>query len=253
MDAAKKLGTTDTTQEGAKRTRILLVDEHTLTGEIELKHLAGAGFDVVLASDSEQAISRVSSEAFDVIMIDSSFRGDQGPDTLKVLKAKSKNPNIKSIVSGLSFPPPLKRKVREAGADEIFVKPVPRPQLLREIKKLTANEIRVNERIPHSLNLVLSWEKGSYNCRTLDLSSEGVHLSELSSGTVRKPPVGAEVEMDIQLTGSESVSKVQGEVRRHTTEGFGVRFLKLKKSDQKKIDKYVLKHSLEQASSHFYL
>ena len=270
MDAAKNLGAPEAHGAAESRTRILLVDEHALTAEIERKYLASVGFEVVLATEAEQAATKVAAEPFDLIMIDTSFRGDKGADTLALLKKRSCNPEIKSIVSGLSFPPPLKRKVREAGADEIFVKPVPRQQMLREIKKLTARESRGTERIHHSLSLVLKWDNSVYNCRTLDVSAEGVHLSELGgsgsakaggrsgapatgSDSAKRPPIGSQVEMDIQLTDNEFLTKVQGEVMRHTTEGFGVRFLKLKKTDQKKLDKYILKHSLEQAASHFYL
>jgi CheY-like chemotaxis protein len=267
MDAAKVLVVSEGSSSAEQKTRILLVDEHAITAEIERNYLAGVGFEVVLSTDSEQAISKVASESFDLIMIDTSFRGDKGVDTLKLLKARSQNRNIKAIVSGLSFPPPLKQRVRDAGADEIFVKPVPRPQVLREIKRLTANEVRGTERVQHSVNMVLKWDEGVHNCLTLDVSTEGVHLSAIGKTAVSKakfdaaaggekeirPPIGAMVEMDIQLTKTESLSKVQGEVMRHTAEGFGVRFLKLKKADQKKLDKHILRHSLEHAASHFYL
>jgi CheY-like chemotaxis protein len=251
MDTAKKIGTADTAVDSQKRSRILLVDEHAVTAEIERNYLSSVGFEVSLATDTEQAMSKIAAESFDLIMIDTNFRGDKGVETLRVLKARSSNPAVKSIISGLSFPPPLKQKARDAGADEIFIKPVPRPQVLKELKKLLANEVRVNERISHALNLVLKWNEAVQNCTTLDLSAEGVHLSALKGS--QRPEIGAMVEMDIQLTQSESLSKVQGEVMRHTAEGFGVRFQKLKKTDQKKLDKYILRHSLEHAASHFYL
>lgn len=270
MDAAKSLDGVEPTQTTERRTRILLVDEHAITAEIERKYLVSVGFEVVLATETEQAMAKIAAEPFDLVMIDTSFRGDKGAETLMVLRKKSCNPGVKSLVSGLSFPPPLKKRVREAGADEIFVKPIPRPQMLREIKKLTAQDIRVTERIPHTLHLVLKWEQGVFNCQTLNVSADGLHLSAWSpsanKGFVRqglgspapsealsRPPIGALVEMDVQLTESEHLTKIQGEVMRHTPEGFGVRFVKLKKSDQKKLDKYILRHSLEHAASHFYL
>jgi DNA-binding response OmpR family regulator len=250
MDQAVKLEQV----AGACKPRILLVDEHVVTAEIERSYLIGVGFDVVLASDGEEAVRRVREEEFDLIIVDTSFRGDKGVDTLKSLKRSSKNAGVKAIVTGLSFPPPLKKKVREAGADEIFIKPAPRPQVLKEIKKLTLSASRGTERILQALSLVLKWGDEAYNCQTLDLSADGVHLSILrKSGGAGRPSVGEAVEMDIQLTESESLSRVTGIVMRHTAEGFGVRFEKMKKADQKKLDKYILRHSLEQAASHYYL
>lgn len=251
MSSAEKL---DENQEAGKP-RILLVDEHVVTAEIERSFLTGVGFEVELVTTADAAIDAIGATSFDLIMVDTSFRGDRGVETLQALRRRSRNPEVKSIVTGLSFPPPLKKKARDAGASEIFVKPAPRPQVLREIKRLTDSKSRGNERIPHSLSLVLLWDEQTYNCRTLDLSSDGVHLSTLTRGGQEgtRPPVGSSVEMDIQLTGKESISKVAGVVRRHTKEGFGVSFGEMKKSDRKKLDKYVLKHSLEQATSHYYL
>ncbi len=260
MDAAKKLDVEHAkgkngTPESPPTPRILLVDEHVVTAEIERSYLIGVGFDVALATEADEAQKLIGSQSFDLIMVDTGFRGDQGVETLKALKSKSKNPEVKSIVTGLSFPPPLKKKVREAGADELFVKPAPRPQVLKEIKKLTSSASRNNERVAHVLSLVLKWEDSILSCQTLDLSSDGVHLSLVNKSrqNLQPPPVGAKVEMDIQLTEKDGLSRVMGEVMRHTKEGFGVRFTHLKKSDQKKLDKYMLRHSLEQAASHYYL
>lgn len=239
---------------GGRKPRILLVDEHVVTADIERSYLLGVGFDVVLATDGEEAVRRIKDEFFDLIMVDASFRGDMGVDTLKSLKRNTKNKDVKAIMTGLSFSPPLKKRARDAGADEIFVKPAPRPQVLKEIKKLTMSAARGTERIAHALSLVLKSGEEVFSCKTLDLSSEGVHLCSLSQSTADdRPSVGAAVEMDIQLSESEGLSKVTGVVMRHTAEGFGVRFEKMKRADQKKLDKYILKHSLEQAASHYYL
>lgn len=237
----------------AQKTRILLVDEHPITAEIERTYLISVGFEVALASDIEDALAKIKSASFDLVMIDVNFRGDKGVETLKALKKQSQNSALKSIVSGLAFPPPLKKKVREAGADEIFIKPVPRQQVLKDIKRLTEGIVRGTERIAHSLRLVLRWGQDIQSCHTLDVSSEGLHLTTEQKAGGIKPKIGTQVEMDIQLTDKEALSRVLGEVVRHTSDGFGVRFQKLKKADQKKLDKYILKHSLEHAASHFYL
>ena len=81
---------------------LLLVEDVSVTADIERSYFASVGFNVVAASsviDSEAAVSR---QWIDIVILDVAFAKKKGNDLIPILLKKSRNPALKVIVTSVS-------------------------------------------------------------------------------------------------------------------------------------------------------
>ncbi|MFA6252084.1 MAG: response regulator [Candidatus Paceibacterota bacterium] len=118
------------------KTKKILVaeDEKPLSKALELK-LEKEGFDVLIAQNGEEAISLLSKESFDVLILDLIMPKKDGFSVLEYLKAKNKK--IRTIVlSNLAQEEDFK-KAKDLGAKSYFVKSnTPIIELVNYIKEI---------------------------------------------------------------------------------------------------------------------
>ena len=126
---------------GRRVPRILVVDDHpTITGLMS-QLLAQRGYDVVTASDAEEAAAEVRRQAPDLILSDVRMPGKSGYELCRELKGDPATRLIPFVlITGLSDSTDKVRGI-EAGADDFLNKPVLAEELTARVKSL----LRVKE------------------------------------------------------------------------------------------------------------
>ena len=73
---------------------ILLIDDENEVAQVFQPALTSAGFQVIVASNSQSALDAVKTNKFDAILIDQMMPDMSGIDVLKTLKANEETKNI---------------------------------------------------------------------------------------------------------------------------------------------------------------
>lgn len=129
--------------------------------------LEGKGFDVVTASNGEDAIDRVTERDFDLIFLDENMPGLTGLQVLS--KIKIINPNIPVVMITKSEEEDIMDEAIGSKIADYLIKPVNPKQVLLTIKKFTDTKRLVSEkttsayqtefgRIGMQINESLSWQ-----------------------------------------------------------------------------------------------
>ncbi|MEW6087621.1 MAG: two-component system response regulator [bacterium] len=116
--------------------KILVVDDEPVNIKLLEANLIPNGYDVITASDGEEALRKVLAEDIDLILLDVMMPKMNGFEVTKKLKTDEKTRLIPVIlVTALSG---LQDRVKgiDAGCDDFLSKPVERPELLARVKSL---------------------------------------------------------------------------------------------------------------------
>jgi len=232
----------------AEKVTLLLIEDVSVTADIERSYFASVGFNVLAGSSVSESESLISREWVDVVIVDAGFAKRKGIELIPILRKNSRNRDVKVIVTSVSGDVALKKAATAVGASAFITKPAPRPRYLKEIKKLSAQKSRDTERVHQALDVDVIWNGHSLKATTLDVSSEGIHIALDDHATLQ---VGAMIQLSFTVEGK--ALRVQGEVVRHTPKGVGVRFVGMGPQAQRLLDKFLLRFSMERQTSHFYL
>lgn len=137
--------------------RILIVDDDERSAEFCRAVLDKHGFSAVAVHDGEAAISRLSSESFDLILLDMILPGMDGLSFLSHLRTDPISRSVPVVVvTGVTDRAPL-MKAFEQGVDDYLIKPFVVSELLVRIKsvlhkkELEEQLIRSNMDLRHAL------------------------------------------------------------------------------------------------------
>lgn len=112
----------------------MVVDDEPDIVTLVKKILERAGYWVSSASNGDQALEVVETEAPDLILLDLVMPGKSGLEVCKILKSQAKTKSI-PVVMFTALGRDVDRKLSEwAGADAHFTKPFKRAQLLAELE-----------------------------------------------------------------------------------------------------------------------
>jgi len=114
--------------------RILVVEDELKVANALREGLEGERYDVVLERTGEDAFFRLTTEAFDLILLDLGLPGRDGLHILSTLRAKG----VKTPVLVLTARDTLQDRVAglDSGADDYLVKPFAFAELLARIRAL---------------------------------------------------------------------------------------------------------------------
>lgn len=116
--------------------KILIIDDNSLTREINGSVLAQSGYEVITACGGSDGLKRLAEEKVDLIVLDLIMPDINGFEFLKICKDNPSFQNIPIVVlTGRDLPDEIK-KVRELGARECLVKHKVRPSNLLESIKM---------------------------------------------------------------------------------------------------------------------
>ena len=112
------------------KTKILVLDDEPIVGERLKASLERAGFSVDAYASSREALERLKSERYDILVTDLKM---SGPDGMEVLReAQRLNPDIKSVViTGFATTETAEEALRSGAV--VFV---PKPFKMKQLKDL---------------------------------------------------------------------------------------------------------------------
>ncbi len=116
--------------------KILLVDDIAINLELQKAYLKGAGYEVIMAMDGEEALKKVYTEMPDLILLDIMMPKKNGYEVCRILKNDPATRFIPIImVTALKD---IEDKIRgiEAGADDFISKPFNKTELMVRVRSL---------------------------------------------------------------------------------------------------------------------
>ena len=116
--------------------RILLVEDNPMNQDMLRRRLERKGYQVHLAVDGEEAISKAQSEAPELILMDLGLPIVDGWEATGRLKANPDTQHIPIIALTANAMPGDREKALAAGCDDYDTKPVELPRLLEKIETL---------------------------------------------------------------------------------------------------------------------
>lgn len=156
--------------------RILVVEDHAKVAESLRRRLTREGFHVATTALAAQAVTLVSSEHFDVLVLDLMLPDRDGLDLLRELRAG--NIGVRTLV--LTARDSIKDRLRglDGGADDYLVKPFAMPEVVARIRALLR---RARERDPRRLRVAdveldLITRQASRGSRAIDLAPREFEL-----------------------------------------------------------------------------
>lgn len=117
-------------------TKILLVEDNEMNRDMLSRRLVRNGFEVVMAVDGEQGITRAQSERPDLILMDMSLPvmdGWEATRRVRAIEITSAIPIIALTAHAMSGD---REKAIEAGCDDYDTKPIEMTRLLGKINAL---------------------------------------------------------------------------------------------------------------------
>jgi DNA-binding response OmpR family regulator len=114
--------------------RILVVEDEQKVADALREGLTGEGYDVVVERTGEGAFFRVSSETFDIVLLDLGLPGRDGLEVLRVLRER----RLQTPVLILTARDTLDDRVKglDSGADDYLVKPFAFAELVARVRAL---------------------------------------------------------------------------------------------------------------------
>ena len=248
------MGAPDLNKETSIAT-VLLAEDSGLSSNLESSYMSSVGFNVLSASTPAQVDSILRKQHVDLLLIDVSFAGDQGLQIVKEVRRSFSSENLKILVTSIISNPDLKKQSAAYGANDFIEKPTPRPKLLKELKKLTAQAPRGNERVIQKLEVLAHGNGTTVHLVTLNVSSDGMHLGsdEEHAPPTQPIPIGTKLNLEVKIGKNEKPLLLTGTVVRHTSQGIGVRFEDLGKQQRRLLDRFLIRSSVELKASQFYL
>ena len=121
-----------------ERATILIVEDNAMIQEIMSERLKLRGYDVLTASNGEQAVETAVNQLPNLILMDISLPIMDGWQATEALKSDSTTAHIPIIALTAHALVEDKNKSLRIGCDEFETKPINMPQLLGKIETLLA-------------------------------------------------------------------------------------------------------------------
>jgi two-component system cell cycle response regulator len=138
--------------------RVLVVDDILSNVKLLEAKLAAEYFEVITASNGEQALARVASDAPDIILLDVMMPGMDGFEVCRRIKSNPKTTHIPVVMVTALDQPTDRVTGLDAGADDFLTKPVDDMSLFARVRslvrlKMMTDELRMREETGQSMGL----------------------------------------------------------------------------------------------------
>jgi two-component system cell cycle response regulator len=138
--------------------RVLVVDDILSNVKLLEAKLAAEYFEVLTASNGEQALARVSAELPDIILLDVMMPGMDGFEVCRRIKSNTKTTHIPIIMVTALDQPTDRVAGLDAGADDFLTKPVDDTALFARVRSLVrlktmTDELRMREETGQNMGL----------------------------------------------------------------------------------------------------
>ena len=126
--------TLDESSHAWNETTILVVEDFAINREIMVRQLRNHGFQVIEAADADQAIFMARQPNVDLILMDIQMPGKDGLTAIRELRQYEATRHLTIIGFTASADKPTHRRVIEAGADSVLVKPMGEIDLITAVR-----------------------------------------------------------------------------------------------------------------------
>ncbi len=138
--------------------RVLVVDDILSNVKLLEAKLAAEYFEVLTASNGEQALARVSADLPDIILLDVMMPGMDGFEVCRRIKSNTKTTHIPIIMVTALDQPTDRVAGLDAGADDFLTKPVDDTALFARVRSLVrlktmTDELRMREETGQNMGL----------------------------------------------------------------------------------------------------
>lgn len=116
--------------------RILFVDDDEALREVVRGQLEGAGYECAEARDGDDAMAKLGTEKYDVVLLDINMPNKSGIDVLRFLQDKSLKCRVIMLTGRVGFS--IATESLKLGADEYITKPFSLDYLLGAIQRVLA-------------------------------------------------------------------------------------------------------------------
>ncbi len=116
--------------------KILLVEDNEMNRDMLERRLLRKGFQVILAANGEEGISRAAEDSPDLILMDLSLPGIDGWEATRQIKADDETAVIPIIALTAHAMTGDREKALAAGCDDYDSKPVELERLLGKMQRL---------------------------------------------------------------------------------------------------------------------
>lgn len=139
------------------RPLVLVADDDVVTRMLMVEALKRAAFDVVVASDGQQAINVARTESFDAVVIDLLMPSTNGLQATQTLRAEPNRETLPIIMVSGTKDPRLQAQAFALGADDFITKPFAPSELVARVRGAlrpraggadTVNMSRATQRAP---------------------------------------------------------------------------------------------------------
>ncbi len=117
--------------------KILLVEDNEMNRDMLSRRLERKGYQVVIAVDGQEGVTKAATENPDLILMDMSLPGIDGWEATRQIRATNKPVPIIALTAHAMEGD--ERKAREAGCDDYDTKPVELSRLLGKMEALLNN------------------------------------------------------------------------------------------------------------------
>jgi CheY-like chemotaxis protein len=159
------------------KTRIYLVDDEPAVCRIMKSMLAGAGFDLIVETDSSKAAQRIPMEKFDAVFLDINMPPPNGLELARIQRAGGFNLRTPIVMISGSDDPKVLSKGYTAGGNFFLFKPFDKESLLRTMRA-TQDFIEMSkqrfQRVPVSLPITIETNDEIIAATTVDMSLDGL-------------------------------------------------------------------------------
>ena len=115
-------------------TRVLLVEDHEEIWDFLSRRLKRRGYEVILATDGQQAVDKARAERPDVVLLDMNLPILDGWTAAGLIKASPEAGRVPIIALTAHAMSGDKEKAMQAGCDDYHAKPVDFARLLTQIE-----------------------------------------------------------------------------------------------------------------------
>lgn len=117
-------------------TRILIVDDSSLTRNYHTHILAGAGFTCVTAAEGMEGLEKATAEKFDLVLSDINMQGMDGYEFIRRLRQNPDYDLVPIVILSTEAKSADKQKGFGVGASLYLVKPTDAGRLVESVKML---------------------------------------------------------------------------------------------------------------------
>jgi DNA-binding response OmpR family regulator len=125
-------------RETQVKQRILVVDDEKIIGETLEAYLETQGFEVSVITDAVGLVSKLDTEAYELVILDLALADADGLEVLELLKHERPGVPV-LILTGMGYDDDLMREAKRLRADGYMSKTVALPHLVAEVRRILRN------------------------------------------------------------------------------------------------------------------